>query len=47
MKFEADAVKNKDRELSVPAAIAWTAPSRSGINAPLKQWRPNTGGDLR
>jgi hypothetical protein len=47
MKFEAAAGKNKDRESPVPAAIAWTAPSRSGINAPSKQQRPNTGGDLR
>jgi hypothetical protein len=46
MKFEAAAGKNKDRELPVPAAIAWTVPSRNGVNAPLKHRQPNTGGDL-
>jgi hypothetical protein len=46
MKCGSAAGKNKERELPVPAAIAWTVRSRNGINAPLKQRRPDTGGDL-
>jgi hypothetical protein len=46
MKFEAAAGHNKRRKSPVPAAVAWTVPSRNGINAPLIQRQSNTGGDL-
>jgi hypothetical protein len=46
MKSQCAVGKNKYLELPVPAAIAWTAPSRNGINAPLNSGGPNTGGDL-
>jgi hypothetical protein len=46
VKIEAAVGNNKHRELPVPAAIAWTVPSRNAINAPLRQRQPITGGDL-